>query len=99
MCFLDTDMRCQHDGLSKIAIDNKLNVHKLKHGEHAVFINRSKNRIKMLSHGGVLSYLKLKRGEVLDLNTLKYIPAAFNDSGDLKVSYSNALKKVVKGRI
>lgn len=96
-CFLNTDMRCQHDGLAEVANNEKVDVHNLKKGEHIVFINTKRNRVKMISPGGVLSYLRLAKGQV-DLETLKLIPEAFTD-GDLELAYSNSLKKLIKKKM
>lgn len=96
-CFLDADMRCQHDGLAKIAKRKDLDVYSLKKGEHVVFINSALDRIKMFSSGAVLSYLRLKKGKV-NLETLRLIPEAFND-GNLEVAYSRALKQVLETKL
>ena len=96
-CFLDSDMRCQHNGLAKIASKAKVNVYNLAKGEHVVFINGRLNRVKMFSPGGILSYLKVSKGQI-DLATLALIPQAFND-GDIDVGYSRALKTGLKKRL
>lgn len=94
-CFLDADMRCQHDGLAKIAAKKSLNVYELEKGQHVVFVNTALDRIKMFSHGGVLSYLRMKKGKV-NLETLRLIPEAFNDSPNFEIAYSRSLKKVLE---
>lgn len=97
--FLDVDMRCQHDGLAKIAKKHRVDVWSLSPGEHVVFINRAMDRIKMFSPNGVLSYLRLKSDQRIDLDTLKYIPEAYDGSKDLRVTYSQALRKSLSKRV
>lgn len=96
-CFLEADMRCQHDGLAKIAKKMDLDVYALAKGQHVVFVNTALDRIKMFSHGGVLSYLRMKSGKV-NLETLRLIPEAFNDSPDFEIAYSKSLKKVLEDK-
>ena len=96
-CFLEADMRCQHDGLAKVAKKQDLDVYGLQRGQHVVFINTALDRVKMFSAGGILSYLRLKKGKV-NLETLRLIPEAFND-GNLEVAYSRSLKKVLEAKL
>ena len=96
-CFLDADMRCQHDGLAKIAKNKDMDVYKLRQGEHVVFVNSALDRVKMFSSGGVLSYLRLKKGKV-NLETLRLIPEAFSN-GNIEVAYSRSLKKVLEAKL
>ena len=94
--FLDVDFRNQHTGLSLVASKHKVDVDALKDGEHLIFVNSKRNKIKMYSSRGVLSYLRLKKG-VIDLNTLVEIPKCF--SHNLSVSYDKALTKVIKNKL
>lgn len=98
-CFLDTDMRNQHDGLAKLAAKRDVNVYKLRKGEHIVFINGKLNRVKMFSKGGVLSYLKLRKGMEFNLDTLRKIPEAFNESESFELIYSKALKSAIREKL
>lgn len=94
--FLGADFRCQHDGLIKIAADNGLNIKNLKPGKHVVFINAKRDRIKMFSPGGVLSYARLENGRV-NLEALQSIPKAFD--GDLSFAYDKALTKIIREKL
>jgi len=93
-CFLDVDMRCQHFGLSKHAKKYKVDVSKLKAGEHVMFINKAINRVKIYSAGGVLSYLATKG--ILDLAAVGQIPTCFGS--DIQVKYASAIKLMFKQR-
>lgn len=90
--FLNADFRKQHDGLIQLAQEHHLNIAALEPGEHVVFVNSQRNKIKMFSHGQVLSYLRLTSGKV-DLETLQAIPRAFK--GNLTLAYDKALTKMV----
>lgn len=95
-CFLDTDLRCQHKGLSKIASKQKVDASKLKSGQHLAFVNVALNKIKMYSPGNVVSYLRLDRGRI-DLEALALIPQAFGH--DIEVKYNSALKQLLLKRL
>ena len=95
-CFLNTDLRCQHDGLTLIAKKRRVDVMELPTGEHVIFINTNQNKMKMFSPGGVLSYLRLKTGKI-DLNTLAKIPQSFGEG--IEVAYSRSLRKVLREKL
>ena len=86
--FLNSDMRCGHRGLMLIARHKA----KVKPGEHVVFVNSKRDKMKVLSAGGVLSYVCSPRGK-LSLETVQSIPAAFKVSGGF--DYGKALKDVI----
>lgn len=90
--FTNADLRCGHDGLRRLA-KSKAN---LKKGEHAVFINSARDKMKILSHGDLLSYKRSVRGK-LDLETVRHIPDAFGVQGGF--SYRKALEKVLKEKV
>jgi len=96
-CFMDVDLRCQHDGLTKLAAKHKVFIRTMKPGQHYVFINKAMNKIKMLSFGNVLSYYKQDKGKI-SLETLRHIPDAFT-GGQIDVAYSDALEKLVKQKL
>ena len=93
-CFLDVDMRCQHFGLSKHAKKHKVDIDKLKPGQHVMFTNRAMNRVKIYSAGGVLSYLASK--DRLDMAAVGQIPACFG--ADIQVKYASAIKRIFLAR-
>ena len=86
--FLNSDLRCGHVGLAKVA-KRKANP---KAGEHVVFVNNARDKMKVLSANGVLTYVKSPHGK-LSLETVQSIPAAFKATGGF--SYGQALKAVV----
>lgn len=47
--FWDTDMRCGHDGLASIAKSEGIDASTLGIGNMLCFINRAKNKIKVLA--------------------------------------------------
>jgi hypothetical protein len=79
--FIGADMRCQHAGMLKIAQSKKEDLTKLKQGEHAVFMNNERNKIKLYSVGGLLSYLKLHRNGRVTPELIESIPECFNANG------------------
>ena len=95
--FLDVDFRNQHDGLAKLARENNVSVGSLKDGEHIIFINTARNKIKMYSNRDVLSYMRLPSGRKVDLEALVEMTKCFK--GDIKVSYKTALTKKVKDKL
>lgn len=77
--FLNVDMRNQHTGLTNVALRENISLKKLKLNEHVIFINNKKNRLKMFSSNGLLSYLKSDKG-ALNLNLIEQIPRCFNEN-------------------
>jgi hypothetical protein len=91
--FLNADLRCSHDGLSKLARDNNIKVEDLLPGEFVLFINSNMNRLKLYTANQVLAYLRLKTGRI-DLRAIQLIPQSFQASG--KLQYDEALKEVIE---
>lgn len=91
--FLNTDMRCAHEGLSKLAADNKIKVETLEPGEYLIFINTAKNRIKLYACNNIVAYYRSKNGQI-DLKTIAKIPQAFKGSG--KIDYDASLREVIE---
>lgn len=79
--FVDTPMYCQHDGLSAIAAKAKVNLEKLPDGEHVIFINRARDKIKVFSSRGLLSYRRRKEG--INIGVIEEIPNSFNEHGEI----------------
>lgn len=93
--FLNTDLRCQHNGLALVAGKENVRLDKLKPGEHVLFINTKRDKVKMYSRNGVLSYYKQKGR--LDIEAVAKIPAAFGELNEL--TYVKSLRDVVKARL
>ena len=94
-CFLDVDMRCQHDGLKKHALNRKVNIEKIKKNEHVIFVNKAINKVKIYSGNGVLSYYRSKTP--LDLEAVAQIPNTFGN--DIKTQYHSSIKMIFKKRV
>lgn len=95
-CFLNADFRCQHKGLNILAKKEGCDSRKLKHGEHIMFVNTQRNKIKMISSNNIMTYMSLDRGKV-DLECIQAI--AQNFSRDLTMSYKKALTVKIKKRL
>lgn len=95
--FLEADLRCSHEGLAKIAKDNKINVDNITPGECVIFINSSRNRLKLYAANNIIAYLRLQPKQILDFRTISLIPAAFNASG--RLDYDKALKTLIEGKV
>lgn len=95
--FLGADMRCSHFGLNVIAAKKKVYVEDLKPGEHILFVNTKKTMAKMYSANKVVSFIKVREKERIDIQVLSRIPASFQAGG--KLAYTKALKeKLLKKR-
>ena len=85
--FLDTDMRLSFQGLKKRALSDKVDLSKLKTHEHVVFINARKDRVKLLSPNGVMSYLWKSDGAI-DVGSIGQIAKTFSRTGKINVDAS-----------
>lgn len=94
--FGDTDLRCQHNGLSEIAKKEKIDVGKLLPGEYVVYVNHARDRVKLFTSSNVIAYLRLKTGKI-DLRTIQFIPKAFEGSG--RIDYDKSLKEFVESSL
>lgn len=100
--FFDTDMRAQHDGLTERAKkEAKIKVQDLAPGSLLCFINRRRDRIKVLagcaeqnSHG-VLGYYKSPSGSI-DIQSLQFIPEAFDGN---RLTYDSMLRETLLERL
>lgn len=80
--FLDTNMACQHNGLRSLASKHGVKLEALDNREHVIFVNKARNRVKLYSANGVISYLWKEKGR-LDMMALSMIPETFsNQVGD-----------------
>lgn len=92
--FSNADLRNGHDGLTTIAKLQGIDVARLRRGEYVIFINSSRDKLKLFATHNVVAYYKTRPGEVLDLRTISLIPRAFNGSG--RIDYDSALKEAVE---
>jgi len=96
-CFLDSDLRSGHLGLTNQARKEKVFTNELGAGEYVVFINRKRDRVKVYTGNEVIAYMKAPRGTQIDLRVIEQIPKAFLSRGSL--SYDRALEKVLSERV
>lgn len=93
-CFFDTDLRNGHDGLTLLAIRNKINLKMLDHGEFVVFINRRRNALKLFAANNVIAHYR--QSHIIDLNTIRLLPTVFNGT---EIKYDTVLEKVLKSKL
>lgn len=74
--FPNSDLRCSHDGLRKVALDNGVDPWKLSQGEFLVFSNTAQNKIKVYAAGNLLAYLKAPNR--IDMDVVRQLPRFFN---------------------
>lgn len=83
-----------HEGLRGLAKLHRLPIEGLAQGELLLFLNRAKDKIKMVGHGGqVIAYFKMPHGRRLPLEAIQYIPQTFTADG--KVDLDAAIEKHV----
>jgi len=88
----NVNMGLGHPGLTELAKKWKVNVEKLGPHEMLLFINRAKDKLKVMgSEGKVLAYLRMPRGQRLRLEAIQYIPQVFSATG--KIDYDAACKE------
>lgn len=88
----DVHMGLGHDGLAEIARKLKAPPEKLQEGEFLLFLNRKKDKLKIMGGAGtVIGYLKVKGR--LDLGALQFIPKTFGARGEIR--YDAAVKQHV----
>lgn len=92
-CFFDTHMGLAHDGLREVAKRQHLDLDKLAEGEFVVFINTSKDRLKVFATRNTFAYWRATKGVKLDLNVIREIPSIF--TGKVIGSYDNALEQAL----
>lgn len=88
--FMDADLRGGHDGLTKAAKKEDIDVRSLGIGEFVLFVNRAKTGVKIFAPANIIVYLKMPRGERLNMRAIRYIPRVFN-AAEMKVDYQQAL--------
>lgn len=91
-CFIGTDFRLGHEGLTTLCAKNRINPNTLESGQFIVFLNGAKNKIKVLTAGQILVYYRHPKGHRIHLNALAAIPRAFQGG---RFSYDDALKIVL----
>lgn len=92
--FLDSDLRCSHDGLAMIAKKEKIDVSKLEPGEYVIFVNSAKDKCKVYAAFNVVAYLKPPKGHKIEMKVIQLIPVAFAATG--RIDYDKALKELLE---
>lgn len=92
-CFLNADLRSGHNGLGTLCRKNGISVNDLVPGQYVVFVNSAKDRIKVYAANNIIAYMKLPRGDRVDLRVVQAIPRSFRGGGN--INYDAALKESV----
>lgn len=95
--FLNSDLRCGHEGLAATAKKEKINVSNIEPGEFVIFINAEKNKIKLYAANNVVAYLKLPDGGRVDMKTIAKIPMAFKATG--RIDYDGILRETIMSEL
>lgn len=101
----NVSMSLGHDGLVSICKQLKINPDTMKDGDLVLFVNRARNRLKLLGPQGiVLGYLKMPNEQRLPLEAVQYIPRTFTANGRVNLGAAveaylvDRLKKRAKPR-
>ncbi len=103
--FLDADLRYQLGGLLELCGKHSIDVSEKPHGNLVVFVNTSKDMIKVIACNGtiypVLATYRLPReftgAKRFDLNIISEIPKAFMARGGLDIQA--AMKEVLEKKL
>jgi hypothetical protein len=88
--FPNTDLRCGHDGLFKLAVQKGCSPNSLGKGEFLAFVNRKQTSIKLYASGEVIAYLRLTKGR-LDPKVIQHLPEYFDGT---QIHYDKAMVSV-----
>lgn len=94
-CVFNADMRCGHDGLTKVAKKLSVNTSSLDIGQYIIFVNTAKTIVKIYAAGNVIAHYKSPKGQI-NLKTLAFIPKYFNGHS---LNYYGALAEVIRKEI
>lgn len=102
--FPETNMANRHDGLSKIAADEGIDISDLSDGDMLIFLNKAATMIAIIAgvgeeeitYGVLATYKSPVRGQRIDLNALRYIPQTF---GGGKIRMDAALREALVERL
>lgn len=91
--FPEVYMYYGHDGLVAIAKEAGIDLQQLKPGELVVFINTTRDKIKLYGANNVIGYYRNKPGHPIDLRTIPLICKSFGSSG--RIDYEANLKEAI----
>lgn len=94
--FPESDLRCSHDGLYKIAKKNGIEVSNLNPGEFLVFANAAQSMLKIYAPGNIIAFIKHPLKHKIDFNVVRYIPRFFNGT---EFNYDATLKKIFENKL
>lgn len=94
--FPDADMRCAHEGLRAVAVENGVDPWELMPGEFLVFSNRKQTMMKIFAPGNIIAFLKHPLNHRIDLDIVKYIPRFFNGT---EFQYEKAMREMIKEKL
>lgn len=91
--FTEVSMICSHDGLSKIAGKEKVDLKNLSVGEFVLFANRSLTAMKLFAAHNVIIYYRAPDNRPIDIRALKHIPQFVSGSD---IGYDRAILAVLR---
>jgi hypothetical protein len=94
--FPNSDLRCAHDGLRKVALENEIDPWKLDPGEFLVFANSRQNMLKIFAPGNLIVHVKSPDERRIDLDIIRLIPRFFNGT---EFNYQGAVKEMIQKKI
>lgn len=99
--FFDVNMANQHEGLARMALgEQRIEVSQLRVGDMIIFLNKARNRIKILAgtsedNGrGLIAYYRSPKGTI-DLRMIAEIPSYFSGGS---IDFSRAIRKTLLDR-
>jgi hypothetical protein len=91
-CFIDSDLRCGHDGLSRIASKAGVRIEALAPGSMGIFFNTKLTKAKVLSSNGVMAYARFD-GKIPSVKSLNVFADAVRPGETLTIP-RYVLKKI-----
>lgn len=99
----NVNMALGHEGLTRVAAGFKINLSKLGDKELVLFLNKARDRLKILgARGIVMGYVKMPDEQKLPLGAVQYLSKAFSAGGKVDIDMAvkdyveNALKRRAK---
>lgn len=92
--FANSDMRCGHVGLKKIAKKRHINLDSLEPGQIVIFVNSKQNRMKMYTTGYSFVYTKMPNYQKINPGVIRLVPKFFSANA-MRFDYDGALERVL----
>lgn len=75
----------------------KIDVEELGPGQIVMFLNRAKDKLKIMGHRGVVTgYLRMPKGQRIMMEAIQYLPQTF---GSGEINYDSALREALRTRL